>query len=198
MLTIIIVIVIVCQFASYSAFHSRKYAYSRIVLVRSNNKRDIATGSSRPGNKVRKTSNTPGNNVRQLKAVRVLRDEISDIICSGDIKANVYPDENLLKAVSIINIDLSSDFSIAKITISVAGNSVEKRQIYVWLNDNIGQVRHSLAQRLRNLRKVPQISFELADTQSAFYLNDVMDNFSSNLPSKGIDNFESVDFEEDE
>ena len=148
---------------------------------------------------MRKTSSTnPRNNVRQLKAVRVLRDEISDIICSGDIKANVYPDENLLKAVSIINIDLSSDFSIAKITISVAGNSVEKRQIYVWLNDNIGQVRHSLAQRLRTLRKVPQLSFELADTQSVFYLNDVMDNFSSNLPSKGIDSFESVDFEEDE
>lgn len=132
-----------------------------------------STGNRRPLDKKRSTA--PSNNIRQMKVARVLRDELSDIICSGDIKANIYPEDNLLKSVNILNIQLSADLSIAKVLISASGNSVERRQIYVWLNENIGQVRHSLTQRLRTLRRVPTVSFELADTQSAFYLTEVME-----------------------
>ena len=145
-------------------------------------------------------SSSPKNNIKQLKTARVLRDELSDIICSGDIKANVYPDENLMRSVTVLNVELSADLSLAKVSISASGNSVERRQMYVWLNENIGQVRHSLTKRLRSLRRVPIVSFELADTQSSFYLSEVMDNLSSSSAMQGADGFDDddVEFEEEE
>lgn len=134
----------------------------------------------------------PRNKIKSAKVARVLRDELSDIICTCDIKAPVYPNEELLKTVSIVDIELSPDFSVAKVYITVSGNSVEKRQIYVWLSENVGQVRHTLCKRLRTLRRVPNVSFSLADTQASFYLNDIIDEFAE------PDDFDEddIDFEE--
>jgi ribosome-binding factor A len=98
---------------------------------------------------------------------RALRDELSDIICSIDIKATVYPSEDLLRSTSIVHIDVTSDLASAKVFVNVLGNSVEKRQICVWLAENSGQIRYSLAARLRQFRRVPDIEFKLEDAQSA-------------------------------
>jgi ribosome-binding factor A len=115
----------------------------------------------------------------------MLRDELSDIIASGDIKANVYPEERLLRGVTVVDIDFASDLSTAKVSLSILGNSVEKRQVYVWLCNNIGQVRYELSQRLRDLRRVPEIRFVLVDTQSAQYLNKVLDEIAEANGSSG-------------
>lgn len=129
------------------------------------------------------------------KAARVLRDELSDIICSCDVQAKVYPDERLLRGVTIADIEFTADMSNAKVFISVLGNSVEKRQVYVWLSNHVGQVRHSLAQRLRDLKRLPQIRFALADTQSEIYLNKVLDEISSRDEESAGDE-SCVEFEE--
>ena len=92
--------------------------------------------------------------IRQARVARSIRDEISSIICDMDIKAKVYPDEDLLRGTSVSEVEVSPDLSYAKIYISVLGNSVEKRQIFVWLCENVGQVRFSLAKRLRHMRRV--------------------------------------------
>jgi ribosome-binding factor A len=173
-----------------------------VIISRNQKLQSLKDGTNNEPYYQKKSSNnnkfsSAKNNIKQMKVSRILRDEISDIICTGDVKAVVYPDENLLKCVTIVDIALSADLSSAKVYISVLGNSVEKRQIYVWLNNNIGQVRHSLTKRLRTLRKVPEISFVLADTQGSFYLNEVIDEIStpSETASKSV-NFEDVDFEE--
>lgn len=180
------------------------FTISSTRLQANSGKKESSYGNSngvrRTPERKRSASSSPKNNIRQLKTARVLRDELSDIICSGDIKANVYPDENLMRSVTVLNVELSADLSLAKVSISASGNSVERRQMYVWLNENIGQVRHSLTKRLRTLRRVPIVSFELADTQSSFYLSEVMDNLSSSSSqAEGADGFsdDDVEFEEE-
>eukprot|EP00286_Rhodomonas_abbreviata_P001832 CAMPEP_0181291144 /NCGR_PEP_ID=MMETSP1101-20121128/1806_1 /TAXON_ID=46948 /ORGANISM="Rhodomonas abbreviata, Strain Caron Lab Isolate" /LENGTH=174 /DNA_ID=CAMNT_0023395507 /DNA_START=137 /DNA_END=661 /DNA_ORIENTATION=- len=120
------------------------------------------------------------NSLGAQKVARLLRDELSDIISNrGNVKASVYPDDHLLQSIAIANIDFSADLSIAKVYVSLLGNSVQKRQVFVWLCDNVRQIRHSLSQRLRNLKRLPEITFRLVDTQSSFYLRDMIDGFSS-------------------
>lgn len=132
--------------------------------------------------------------IRQSRVARSLRDELSSIICDVDIKAVNYPDENLLKATTIVDIDLSADLTYAKVFVSVLGNSVEKRQIFVWLCENVGQVRYSLAQRLRHMRRVPEIFFKLSDQQGSADLVSLIDSF--NTVEKKVE--EEFEFEEDD
>lgn len=87
---------------------------------------------------------TAGNPVRVARIARALRDELSSIICEGDIKAMVYPDDDLLKSTTVCEVEVSADLSTATIYVSVLGNSVEKRQVFVWLCENVGQVRYEV------------------------------------------------------
>lgn len=155
------------------------------------------TGGGGGGGGGGKTRDSPQHRIKTAKVTRLLRDELSDIITSCDIRATVYPEDKLLQTVSIVDIDLSNDFSVAKVYISVFGNSVEKRQVYVWLNENLGQVRHSLCKRMKWLRKVPAVSFALADTQASFLLNDVMDDLAKDAGA-ATDDDDDIDFEEDD
>lgn len=134
-------------------------------------------------------------NIRQSRVARSLRDELSSIICDVDIKAVNYPDENLLKATTIVDIDLSADLTYAKVFVSVLGNSVEKRQIFVWLCENVGQVRYSLAQRLRHMRRVPEIFFKLSDQQGSADLVSLIDSFET---APAVNNEDEFEFEEDD
>jgi ribosome-binding factor A len=149
--------------------------------------------SSRPTRLTRRLSDDPFTDLRKLKYGRILRDELSDIICSLDIKSSIYPDEGLLESVSITDIDLTNDLERAKVYFSVLGNTVQRKQIYVWLNNNVGQVRYSLAQRLRNMKRVPALSFVLVDRQAENMLSDAMDEIA---PPKIVPYMEEVDFEE--
>ena len=125
--------------------------------------------------------------IRQARVARSIRDEISEIITDIDIKAKVYPDEDLLRATSVAEVEVSADLSYVKIFISVLGNSVEKRQIYVWLCENVGQVRYSLAKRLRHMRRIPEISFKLANNQAAADLVSLIEDLSPSSSSNDDD-----------
>jgi ribosome-binding factor A len=153
------------------------------------------THNSNPPDTRTRAVDSRHSQILKQKVCRVLRDELTDIICSCEIKAAVYPEDRLLRAVTITDVDITSDLSAAKIYISVMGSAVEKRQVYIWLSNNVGQVRYSLAQRLRDLRRLPEITFALADTQSSQYLNKVLDEISS-TGTNAREEEEGVDFEE--
>jgi len=158
---------------------------------KNSNRSGKTSGSNRE-----RTSFNRNEAIRQSRISRALRDELSSIITEVDIKAVIYPDENLLRATSIVDVDISADLSFAKVFISVLGNSVEKRQVFVWLCDNVGQVKYSLAQRLRHMKKVPDIFFKLADNKATAELISVIEEVA---PKTGvIDSMEDVDFEEGE
>jgi len=140
-------------------------------------------------------SQSQRTSIRQARVARSIRDEISEIIADLDIKATVYPDEDLLRATSVAEVEVSSDLSYAKIFISVLGNSVEKRQVYVWLCENVGQVRYSLAKRLRHMRRVPEISFKLANNQAAADLVSLIEDLTPESTNGG-DEEDYEEFEE--
>lgn len=106
----------------------------------------------------------PRQRWRQSKFERILRDELSDIITRCRIKASRYPPMHLFGASSIASIDLNTDFSMAKVYVSTRGNASQKRQMFIWLNENVKQVRYQLHHNLRKYKKLPVISFHLYDT----------------------------------
>jgi ribosome-binding factor A len=122
-----------------------------------------------------------------------MKEELSDIISNGDVRAVQYPPERLLRATSIMKIDISPDLSSAKIFISVLGNSVEKRQVFVWLCENMGQIRYELCQRLRHMKRVPLIVFKLADTKEVADLVALIDEISTR---EVAEEEEELEFEE--
>ena len=106
----------------------------------------------------------------------------------------MYPNENLLRSVTISEVEVTPDLMFAKAFVSVMGNSVEKRQIFVWLCENIGQIRYSLARRMRSMRRVPEITFKLSDTKNVMDLMDLIDEVAPKTENVEDD----IDFEEDE
>ena len=117
---------------------------------------------------------------------------VFSIICGGDIKANAYPDDDLLRSTTVCEVEVSSDLSSAVVYVSVLGNSVERRQIYVWLCENIGQVRYELSQRLKHMKKVPEVMFKLADNQAAADLVALIEE----IAPKNVRPDEDIEFEE--
>lgn len=145
-------------------------------------------------NRGRSTTATAGNPIRVARIARALRDELSSIICEGDIKAMVYPDFDLLRSTTVCEVEVSSDLSTATVFVSVLGNSVEKRQVFVWLCENVGQVRYELAQRLKHMKKVPDIFFKLADNQAAADLVSLIEE----IAPKNVRIEDNIDFEEED
>lgn len=131
--------------------------------------------------------------IRQARICSAMKEELSDIISNGDVRAVQYPPERLLRATSIMKIDISPDLSSAKIFISVLGNSVEKRQVFVWLCENMGQIRYELCQRLRHMKRVPLIVFKLADTKEVADLVALIDEISTR---EVAEEEEELEFEE--
>lgn len=132
--------------------------------------------------------------IRQARVARAIRDELTEIICDVDIKATNYPSESLLRSVSITDVDVSHDLLFAKAYITVLGNSVEKRQIFVWLSENVGQIRYSLAKRMRSMRRVPDISFKLSDTKNMMDLVNLIEE----VVPQTVASDDDVEFEEDD
>ena len=119
---------------AYTFTHSRKRVincYNRDIAVFSNKKtfdkprRNNEESSSSGYN----TKNIGlGTNIRQARISRSIRDELSQIISEVDIKANVYPDEDLLRGTIVTEVEISPDLTNAKAYISVHGSSVAKTQ----------------------------------------------------------------------
>jgi len=94
----------------------------------------------------------------------------------------------------VCEVDVSVDLTTATVYVSVLGNSVEKRQIFVWLCENVGQVRFELAKRLKHMKRIPTIFFKLANNQAAADLVTIIEE----IAPKEVFNDDVVDFEESE
>jgi ribosome-binding factor A len=101
--------------------------------------------------------------IKLLRAGNTLRDELMDIIFRGEIRARASPDALLLRSITVSEVVPSSDLSFARVYVAMPGNAVERRKVFVWLCENIGQIRFSLSRRLRHWRRVPKITFRLID-----------------------------------
>lgn len=194
---------------SSSYIISSKYLYKSILLTSRlslckipYNSRDSKSSKD----SMRKPSRSPNrrprppslqDNIKLARFARTIRDELSDILGSMDIRSNTMPDEDLFRGTSITDVEVSPDMSTAKITISVLGNSVEKRKLYLWLCDNVSQVRFSLAKRIRYIRRIPLLTFKLLDSQTAEMMNIMEEEAMRRLANAQAMPME-IDFEEDD
>lgn len=137
--------------------------------------------------------------IKQARFSRIIRDEMNDIISKCDIRASNFPDPKLLKSTYVRNVEISKDLSNAKITVSVMGNAIEKRKIYVWMCQNLSNIRRSLASRIRNVFRIPMISFKLFDSKMedllVYVQQEEMKRKSEALLNRSLDS-ENVEMEE--
>ena len=96
---------------------------------------------------------------RQQKINRVLQQEIATLLQQAVREGSV---KNLL--VSVTKVHVTSDLSIAKIYLSIF--PVNDANTYIdSLNENHSQLRHDLAQLMKNqLRRFPELHFYLDDS----------------------------------
>ncbi len=85
---------------------------------------------------------------------KTLMKELSDILCRG------VKDPRIEGVVSIIDIELPSDFSLAKVYVSIYGSQEQQKQVMEALKDNAPKMRKEIGKRIR-LRNTPELHFFL-------------------------------------
>ena len=96
---------------------------------------------------------------RQQKINRVLQQEIATLLQQAVREGSV---KNLL--VSVTKVHVTSDLSIAKIYLSIFPVN-DAKTYFETLAENSSQLRHDLAQRMKNqLRRIPELHFYLDDS----------------------------------
>ncbi len=122
-----------CSFAYYIISHPRLLNYhnkNKNTAIFSNKRNfDKPKRTIEPDSDGYFSKNTGiGSNIRQARISRSIRDELSQIISEVDIKANIYPDEDLLRGTIVSDVEISPDLTNAKVYVSVHGSSVAKTQ----------------------------------------------------------------------
>ena len=95
--------------------------------------------------------------LRNEKVRKALMREISDIIFR-EIK-----DPQICGMVSIVDVEVSSDNSAARVFYSVFGDEDVKKKTSLALERHVGQIRHEVGKRIR-LRKTPSLCFILDES----------------------------------
>ena len=81
----------------------------------------------------------------------------------GDILLKDIRDTRIKGIVSVTDIELASDYSYAKVFISILGNDEEKNLALEALKEKEPHVRYEIGKRIR-LRLTPKIDFRLDDS----------------------------------
>jgi ribosome-binding factor A len=91
----------------------------------------------------------PGH--RHHRLADEIRSEVAEMI-EGELK------DPRIGFVTVTHVDLSPDFSHARVLVSVLGGEQERADSLAGLQSAAGYVRHEVTQRLR-LRRAPEITF---------------------------------------
>jgi ribosome-binding factor A len=102
---------------------------------------------------------------RQKKIAGVLQKDLVDIL------QNAAKDGMKGIIISVTNVSVTSDLSIAKVFISIFPQA-KRDEIIEGIKSNTATIRHELAHRTRNqLRRMPELLFYLDDTLD--YIEDI-------------------------
>ncbi|EOD41364.1 hypothetical protein EMIHUDRAFT_199701 [Emiliania huxleyi CCMP1516] len=93
--------------------------------------------------------------------------ELSTIIRSGTVHGPRAIQERLRHMISIVDVDLSPDLSNARVKVSIIGERKDKISAIRWLQSSAGPIRHVMAQELKEMRRVPRLSFVHVDVSKA-------------------------------
>jgi ribosome-binding factor A len=112
-------------------------------------------------------------------------EEIKRVI--SDIIRNDVRDPRLPEMLSIMNVEVTNDFSYAKIFYSVLNGQGNEKEVRNALKSASGFIRRELGSRVR-LRQTPELRFELDSTvEQVIALNRLIDETIQNDAKKGAD-----------
>jgi ribosome-binding factor A len=104
------------------------------------------------------------DSIRQKQVAEVVKRHFSVVLQREG--AYLYGKEPL---VTVTNVRMSSDLSIAKIYLSIY-NTEHKQEVLLHLEDEIGHLRQALARRIKlEVRRIPALHFFLDDTVDEMY-----------------------------
>jgi ribosome-binding factor A len=67
--------------------------------------------------------------------------------------------------VTVTSVRVTPDLSIAKVYLSVFAPGRDNQVVYEFIDERVNQIRHKLANRIRNqVRKIPELHFYADDT----------------------------------
>ena len=156
---------------------------------------------------------------RQERVGHLVRTELSTILHKGAIKGDAdYLEDELRQRISVINADVSPDLRQARITVSIrkgldneeSNPAVDRRRAYSWLVQNTKAIRHTLAQNLKYMKTVPNLSFAQVDVAAAVDVMYLIDKVAEGYKRKTVGEFGGdddslprgmvggIDFDEDE
>ena len=69
--------------------------------------------------------------------------------------------------ISIVDVDMSPDLRNARVKVSIIGDRKDKISAVRWLRGNVRGFRHELAQRNRQMKRVPMLTFDHVDVGAA-------------------------------
>ena len=105
-------------------------------------------------------------------------EEVKRVI--SDIIKNDLNDPRLPDMLSVVDVEVSNDFSYAKVFYSVLSGQGDKKDIRDALKSASGYIRRELGARVR-LRQTPELRFELDNTiERVFDLNRLIDETLKN------------------
>jgi ribosome-binding factor A len=111
-------------------------------------------------------------NSRKERIRKALIKEISDIILRH------VKDPRIATVVSVIDIELSNDYTHAKVYISVFGTQEEKEESFDAILDAASYIRSEVGRRIR-LRHTPELEFKLDDSlERGSKINSLLDKIS--------------------
>jgi ribosome-binding factor A len=89
--------------------------------------------------------------------------------------------------VTITNVVLTDDLSIAKVYLSVFSPGRDDKPVYEFINESIDEIRYELASKIKNqVRKIPELHFYQDDT--AEYVNKIEQLFKKvDIPEEDPD-----------
>lgn len=92
--------------------------------------------------------------IRPERVAEAMKREIADII------ANRLRDPRLGAMISVTDVEVNHDLSLARVYVSVLAEGPERDRIMAALTHSAGFVRHALVDRIE-LREMPEIRFAL-------------------------------------
>ncbi len=109
--------------------------------------------------------------VRQKQVAELIKRNFSIVLQQEG--TYIYGSEAL---VTVTNVKMTPDFSLAKIYISVY-NTENKQEVILELEENMIRLRQSLAHRIKKqVRRIPEVAFFMDDTLDEMYrLNELFD-----------------------
>lgn len=92
--------------------------------------------------------------IRPERVAEAIKRELADLL------ANRMRDPRLSGMISVTDVEVTADLSVARVYVSLLAGGPERDRAFEALNGSAGFVRHELAPRL-GLREMPEIRFEL-------------------------------------